>query len=119
MYVECPWPDRPPENNRLHLFVRYTTRDGRKLEADQSVEVALPGEKAARWTPAGPELQPATVSDRELTAYQRSDTEAAESEASDSPPDDSPPPRRARSLRTATRTNSATLQRPVWSPERF
>ena len=95
MYVECPWPDRPPENNRLHLFVRYTTRDGRKLEADQSVEVALPGEKAARWTPAGPELQPAAGSDRELTAYQRSGAEAAESEASDSPPDESPPPRRA------------------------
>jgi hypothetical protein len=119
MYVECPWPDRPPENNRLHLFVRYTTRDGRKLEADQSVEVALPGEKAARWTPAGPELQPAAGSDRELTAYQRSGTEAAESEASDSPADDPPPPRRARSMRTATRANSATLQRPVWSPERF
>ncbi len=119
MYVECPWPDRPPENNRLHLFVRYTTRDGRKLEADQSVEVALPGEKAARWTPAGPELQPAAGSDRELTAYQRSNTEAAESESSDSSPDDSPPPRRARSVRTATRVNSATLQRPVWSPERF
>jgi hypothetical protein len=119
MYVECPWPDRPPENNRLHLFVRYTTRDGRKLEADQSVEVALPGEKAARWTQAGPELQPAAGSDRELTANQHSDAEAAESEASDSPPDDSPPPRRARSMRTATRANSAAPQRPVWSPDRF
>jgi len=118
MYVECPWPDRPPENNRLHLFVRYTTRDGRKLEADQSVEVALPGEKAARWTPAESELQPAAASDRELTANQRSDAEAAESEPADSP-DDSPPPRRARSMRTATRTNSGNLQRPVWSPERF
>jgi hypothetical protein len=119
MYVECPWPDRPPENNRLHLFVRYTTRDGRKLEADQSVEVALPGEKAARWTPAGPELQPAAGSDSELTSYQRSGAEAAESEVSDSPSDDPAPPRRARSMRTASRTNSAAIQRPVWSPERF
>ena len=119
MYVECPWPDRPPDNNQLHLYVRYTTRDGRQLEADQSVEVALPGEKAARWTPAGPELQPAAGSDRELSAYQRSDAEAAESEASDSPADDAESPRRARSMRTATQANSAAVPRPVWSPERF
>jgi hypothetical protein len=119
MYVECPWPDRPPDNNQLHLYVRYTTRDGRKLEADQSVEVALPGEKAARWTQAGPELQPAVGSEHETTANRRSDAEAVESETSDSPADESPPPRRARSMRTATRANSASPQRPVWSPERF
>jgi hypothetical protein len=115
MYVECPWPDKPPENNRLHLFVRYTTRDGRKLEADQYIEVALPGEKISRWTHAEPESQAAAASDRELTAYRRPGMEAAESEASDSSAADAPPPRRAR----AQRTNSPNLQRPVWSPERF
>jgi hypothetical protein len=119
MYVECPWPDRPPENNRLHLYVRYTTRDGRKLETDQYVEVALPGEKAARWTPAEPEPQPPAARDRGLTSYQRSDTEAAESDAADSSSDDSQPPPRPRSPRTASRANSPALQRPVWSPERF
>ncbi|MGD0517099.1 MAG: hypothetical protein ABSA26_06140 [Thermoguttaceae bacterium] len=119
MYVECPWPDRPPENNRLHLFVRYTTRDGRKLEADQSVEVALPGEKAARWTPAEPEPHPAAAQDRGPTSYRRSDMEGAESDASDSSSDDSQPSPSPRSHRTASRANSPALQRPVWSPERF
>ncbi len=120
MYVECPWPDRPPENNRLHLFVRYTTRDGRKLEADQSVEVALPGEKAARWTPA--ETRTATGrgirsgADR-LSAYPT--RRQPNPRRAIRPPTIRRTPRRARSMRTATRTNSATLQRPVWSPERF
>jgi hypothetical protein len=119
MYVECPWPDRPPDNNQLHLYVRYVTRDGRKLETDQLVEVALPGEKPARWTTAGPELQPLAASDREQTAHQRSDAAAADSDSSESPTADSPPQRRARSVRTATRANSTTPQRPVWSPDRF
>jgi hypothetical protein len=120
MYVECPWPDRPPENNRLHLFVRYTTRDGRKFEADQSVEVALPGEKISRWTPAESELQPVAASDREISSHQSDTaTAAAQSDATDSPAADSPPPRRFRSMRAASRTNSPALQRPVWSPERF
>jgi hypothetical protein len=119
MYVECPWPDRPPENNRLHLYVRYTTRDGRKLEADQYVEVALPGEKPACWTPADSEPQPAAARDRALSSYQRSDQQEAESDAADSSSADSQPPPRSRSNRTASRANSPALQRPVWSPERF
>ncbi len=110
MYVECPWPDRPPDNNSLHLYVRYTTRDGRKLEADQSVEVALPGEKAARWTPAESVPQPGGASERELTAFQQSDAEAAESKAADSAPAD-PAPAPRRSVRTTTRSNSPALQR--------
>jgi len=118
MYIECPWPDRPPENNRLHLFVRYTTRDGRKLESDQFIEVALPGEKAARWSPAESEAQPAAASDGQITSNQSGVEAAAQSEATDSSADDSPPPRRARSIRTASRNNSQIIQRPVWSPER-
>lgn len=119
MYVECPWPERPPENNRLHLYVRYTTRDGRKLEADQYVEVALPGEKPARWTPADPEPQPAATRDRALASYQQTDSQATESDATVSTSDDSQPPPRPRSDRTALRDNSPANKRPVWSPERF
>ena len=118
MYIECPWPDRPPDNNSLHLYVRYTTRDGRKLEADEYVEVALPGEKAARWTPAEIEPQPAAASDRALAANQQVGAEEGQAEAADSSADESQP-QRARSVRTAARANSSAIQRPAWSPERF
>ena len=43
IHLNLPWPDRPPAHNKLHLFVRYLTSDGRKLQADGLVEVALPG----------------------------------------------------------------------------
>jgi len=120
MYVECPWPDHPPENNRLHLFVRYTTRDGRKLQADQAVEVSLPGERVSRWTPSASDVQPAYATEGQYESNQSGvENASAQSEASDSPADDAQSPRRTRSLRTASRSNSAKLQRPTWSPERF
>jgi hypothetical protein len=120
MYIECPWPDNPPQNNRLHLFVRYTTRDGRKLQVDQPIEIAPPGEKTARWTPAEPAQQEAYASETETASYQADrENAAAESEAGESYADDSPPPRSARSMRAASRSNTGRSHRPVWSPERF
>lgn len=47
LHFELPWPGDPPRHDRLHLFVRYTTSDGRKLEADSLVEVELGGH--GRW----------------------------------------------------------------------
>jgi hypothetical protein len=45
------WPADPPAHNKLHLFVRYVTADGRKLQAERPIEVALAGDKTARWNP--------------------------------------------------------------------
>ncbi len=42
------WPADLPKHNQLHVFVRYLTADGRKLEADRPVEVALRGDRTAR-----------------------------------------------------------------------
>jgi hypothetical protein len=47
LHLELPWPGDPPRHDRLHLFVRYTTSDGRKLETDTLVEVELGGR--GRW----------------------------------------------------------------------
>lgn len=47
LHLELPWPGDPPKHDRLHLFVRYTTSDGRKLETDSLVEVELGGH--GRW----------------------------------------------------------------------
>jgi hypothetical protein len=46
MQFELPWP-KQPEHGDLRLFVRFTTYDGRKLEANLPIEVQLAG---GSWT---------------------------------------------------------------------
>ncbi len=48
IHLTMTWPDGPPVNRQLHLFVRYVTADGRKLQADQSIEIALAGDQTAK-----------------------------------------------------------------------
>lgn len=43
IHLMMTWPEDPPKHSKLHLFVRYVTADGRKLEANQPIEVALAG----------------------------------------------------------------------------
>jgi hypothetical protein len=42
------WPSDPPKHNNLHLFVRYVTADGRKLQADQPIDIASPSDQTAQ-----------------------------------------------------------------------
>lgn len=106
IHLAMAWPENPPKHNKLHLFVRYLTADGRKLEANQPIEIALPGDKTARWTPS--ETRRSSDSPTEPSAapnsWRQSDVPTARNPA--------PPPR------TATRTSAANPERPVWSPER-
>ncbi len=51
IYLRLPWTEQPPTNSKLLLAVRYTTADGRKLEARRDVFVTLPGQVSQRWTP--------------------------------------------------------------------
>ena len=53
--LRLPWSGARPQHARLHLFVRYLTDDGRKLEADREFFVTLRGEVANRWTPRSTE----------------------------------------------------------------
>lgn len=41
-HLRLPWPAEPPKHDRLELFVRYTTDDGRRLEAQLPVHVSVP-----------------------------------------------------------------------------
>jgi transposase len=50
IYLEMPWLGSPPDRSRLHMFVRYTTKDGRNLEASREVDVALPAQRQQAWT---------------------------------------------------------------------
>lgn len=58
LHFQMPWPERPPENRRLHLFVRYLTSDGRKLEADREITVDPPSAHDNAWA-SRPEREPA------------------------------------------------------------
>ena len=52
--LEMPWPDMPPAHDKLQVFVRYTRSDGRKLETDRPITVALAGRVARDWTSSEP-----------------------------------------------------------------
>jgi len=41
LHLELPWPAEPPQNEDLHLFVRYITADGRKLQTDRPIKIEL------------------------------------------------------------------------------
>jgi hypothetical protein len=60
IHLAAAWPADPPAHRKLHLFVRYVTADGRRLEANQPIEVVLPGDQTDRGTTAdaGPAAGP-------------------------------------------------------------
>jgi hypothetical protein len=95
IHLTTAWPADPPVHRQLHLYVRYATADGRELRADMPIEVALAGDRTARWTPS---KQPA-------------DAPRARSEQSPTARVPGPTPY------TAARSK-ARSRRPVWSPDR-
>ena len=52
IYLAMPWPQTVPGDRRLHLFVRFTTPDGRRLETDQPLDLSGGVERASRWSSA-------------------------------------------------------------------
>jgi len=73
MQIEVPWPDAPPAHAKLRVFVRLTTADGRKLQADRELTVDLRGvTRQALTTPTGGEpldpREPGMLPDAETSA---------------------------------------------------
>ena len=101
IHLAMGWPKNPPKHRKLRLYIRYTTADGRPLEANGPIEIALPGDRKARWTPVEAPAGDGGFQQREprAAAWQPSESSAARI-------DDAP-------LRMASRP-----ERPVWSPER-
>jgi hypothetical protein len=112
IHLAMGWPNRPPQHNKLQLFVRYVTADGRKLETAGPIEIALPGVRTARWTPAErptSDERPAPVErpvEREPAANSWRPNETPMTRSSEPPP------------YIASRTAEPGPERPVWSPER-
>lgn len=100
IYTRLPWPSKPA-HEQLEICVRYTTRDGRKLESRQPLDVQL---SPAAPGPAKAETVP-TPAPRETEPVQRSDT--------DQPGNDPP-----RAAAKPSRSRDSTAKRPVWSPYR-
>ncbi len=89
--LKAPWPAAAPSHGRLHLFVRYTTADGRRFEVDQPIRVAVSGERLPRWVATDPPVEPPTPTVRLP---------------------------QSRPARPASRPAEPSIQRPVWSPHR-
>ena len=51
IHLQLPWPAKPPASARLEVFVRYETPEGKKLQGEKEVFIALPGQFSQRWTP--------------------------------------------------------------------
>lgn len=49
--LQMPWPATPPTSDKLHLFVRYETDDGRRLQTDREIFVGQAAQLSQRWTP--------------------------------------------------------------------
>jgi hypothetical protein len=99
IHLTTAWPADPPMHDKLQLFVRYVTADGRKLQADMPIEVALAGDKTTRWN--------------------RNDRPVQRDSASPPPRNEAPTARvPGPSPHTASRSEDAKPRRPVWSPER-
>lgn len=59
LHFELPWPDQPPTNRALRLYVRFTTSDGRKLVAEQPIDIEPSGNQARQWSSATQARRPA------------------------------------------------------------
>jgi len=60
-FLEMPWSGNPPAHSHLHLFVRYSTKDGRNVEASREIDVAVPrnGRNWLALTPSAGQPEPA------------------------------------------------------------
>jgi len=53
MQLALPWPSGPPIHPDVRLFVRYTTSDGRKLQAEMPMRIDLPATARPSTPPPG------------------------------------------------------------------
>ncbi len=121
LHFELPWPGRPPQNRDLRLFVRFTTADGTKINADAPIEVRAASDpprvdrQTKNWSPnENPKRsrlkssRPTAAAPRDFSASGDSATGDERDAAGQNAAAGSP-----ESLRQATRPD-----RPVWKPFR-
>ena len=100
--LRLPWPNGYPKHSKLRLFVRYVTANGEKLQAEAELNISLPGQLSARWTPK-------STGDREIGSDVALSQYVSEDESHDV---QTPLPSQLRSA------NGGSVHRPQWSPFR-
>jgi len=112
MQLELPWPADPPRHSQLYLFVRYTTSDGRNLQAEGPIEIALPDQPGKRWVSAKPGAAGREAS-RPADLGQPDPTEPHQLRPTPAVRMPPPPP-----SSTSAEPAGSQLKPPVWSPDR-
>lgn len=126
--LKLPWPAKPPENARLDVFVRYETADGKKLQAEKEVIVALPGQFSERWTPRPADRKRRSRTETEVArAIEPQSAVATPLTAIESPAIETPAANIPAAEKAPTATPPAGLSerpagtkptKPTWSPTR-
>jgi hypothetical protein len=127
LLLRLPWQDTPPEPQKLHLFVRYVTADGRKLEADQDIQIDSEDRVAHRWTPRRT-LSPQEAARREVNVSWQPKDQAekpAVVQAVAEEPESKPIPLEAQSVKPPAKATAktddkrpATTKGRFWKPDR-
>lgn len=102
LYLEMPWPGEPPARSHLHLFVRYSTKDGRSVEASREIDVVLPPQRQQGWTqlsPSAPGPEPVQVAKTWQQKPRRYEDDPVQPAAAEEPVREPPP----RAVRAAAR----------------
>ena len=107
IHLEMIWPAATPLHETLHVFVRYTTADGRRLEADGPIGIRLAGHSSPGWAPA--EQTPLPPPARQAASQWQPMVAGAAPNDTSSPAQVVPRPAEPRPPK---------LQRPSWSPFR-
>lgn len=104
VHLRLAWSDRKPKDSKLMVAVRYTTADGRTLEAQRDIFVTLPGQLSERWTPRSTTRTADRSEDRINVAREPSETDGASLERRD--------------VRSTVAPASYEAERPTWRPYR-
>lgn len=102
------WPNKPPEHERVRLYVRFTTPDGRKFEAEHTLHLGARTAQSENWS------QP-TIQKWEPSAAPL----GAQFDPARAPPHDTPAAARSVMVpATPSAPAPSANGRPVWSPFR-
>jgi hypothetical protein len=105
--LDLPWPGGAPAHNRLRLFVRYTTRDGRRLQTERPLDVSTLLAPKSGWAPAEDRSAPQPAAPAAAWHTVPMDSKSPSPSASED-----------QALKPAAHSAEPEVRRPAWSPER-